>query len=463
MSEWEVVIEASDDWQLAWRSPPDVREIKGGRGDRRPRLDTRSTVNTESHMTRIQRLIVGIGLLLPAVAFAVSGCGADNAASDPARDTTAGAHDDHVEKVGSEGMHGKEKDGEEGEERAEGIHMSPAAIREAGVTVQPVTKDRLSTTLTLPGRVTPTQHGLAHVGTIVPGRVRRLLASEGSRVRRGQALAEIEVYDIGIVKGELMEARADVEQRRAALDRQERLGKEGIGAQRAIEEARGAYRQAMAKQESAEARLRAAGIDPSTVRGGNFSSRVLLRAPISGIVSRRHVALGEYLEPSKDAFEIMNTSVAWIDAQAQPAQAAGIAVGDPGFVSFSDKRTAGRVIFVSPTVDPESRTVAVRVEVDNSNLGLRSDMFVSMDVEQSAPGWGLVVPEGAIESENGMSYVYVEHAQNAFMRVPVEVGRRMGDRVVITGGLQENTRIVVKGIFYVRSARLKGALEEHHH
>lgn len=419
-------------------------------------------------MTRIQRLIVGIGLLLPAVAFAISGCGADNAASDPARDTTAGAHDDHGEKVGSEEghgreEHGKEGHGKEGEEHAEEIHMSLAAIREAGIVVQPVTKDRLSTTLTLPGRVMPTQQGLAHVGTIVPGRVRRLLASEGSSVRRGQALAEIEVYDIGIVKGELMEARADVEQRRAALDRQERLGKEGIGAQRAIEEARGAYRQAMAKRESAEARLRAAGIDPSTVRGGNFSSRILLRAPISGIVSRRHVALGEYLEPSKDAFEIMNTSVAWIDAQAQPAQAAGIAVGDPGFVSFNDKRTAGRVIFVSPTVDPESRTVAVRVEVDNSSLGLRSDMFVSMDIEQSAPGWGLIVPEGAIESENGMSYVYVEHEQNAFMRIPVEVGRRMGDRVVITGGLQESARIVVKGIFYVRSARLKGSLEEHHH
>lgn len=341
--------------------------------------------------------------------------------------------------------------------------MSPEATREAGIVVRPVTKDRLSIMLTLPGRVVPTQNGLAHVGTIVPGRVRRLMASEGSHVRRGQALAEIEVYDIGVVKGELMEARADVEQRRAALDRQERLGKEGIGAQRAIEEARAAYSQAVARQQSAESRLRAAGINPSSVRTGNFSSVVQLRAPISGVVSRSHVALGEYLEPSKDAFEIMNTSVAWVDAQAQPAQASAIAIGDPGFLSVGDKRKSGRVIFISPTVDPESRTVTVRVEVDNNGLGLRSDMFVNIEFEQSAPGWGLVIPQSAIEVDNGTSYIYVEHRTNEFMRVPVEIGRRMGDRVVITGGLQENSRVVVKGIFYIRSARMKGELEEDHH
>lgn len=343
------------------------------------------------------------------------------------------------------------------------IAMSPAAIREAGIVVEEATKSRLSTTLILPGRVVPTQSGLAHVGTIVAGRVRRLMASEGSHVRRGQALAEIEVYDIGVVKGELMEARADLEQRRAALVRQERLGKEGIGAQRAIEEARAAYRQAMARQKSAEARLRAAGINPSSVSAGNFSSIVQLRAPISGVVSRRHVALGEYLEPSKDAFEIMNTSVAWIDAQAQVAQAASIAIGDPGFVSFGDRRKSGRVILVSPVVDPESRTVTVRVEVDNTGLRLRSDMFVNVELEQSAPGWGIVVPQSAIDIVDGANCVYLEREPHEFTRVPIETGQRIGDNVVVTNGLQEGLRIAVKGIFYIRSAGMKGELEEHHH
>ncbi len=413
-----------------------------------------STTDNEQLTTNMPRTYTSLILLF---AFFLPACHDDHAHE--------GSHPPHASAADSSQHttpHGPDANQPSGPE-ASTIAMSPAAVREAGIVVQAVTKDRLTTTLTLPGRVVPTQNGIAHVGTIVPGRVRRLMASEGSYVRRGEALAEIEVYDIGVVKGELMEARADVEQRRAALDRQERLGKEGIGAQRAIEEARAAYKQAVARQTAAESRLRAAGINPSSVRAGNFSSVVQLRAPISGVVSRSHVVLGEYLEPSKDAFEVMNTSIAWIDAQAQPAQATTIATGDPGFVTVGDQRRSGRIIFVSPTVDPESRTVTVRVEVDNNGLRLRSDMFVNVEFEQSTPGWGLVIPQSAIEMESGTSYVYLQEEPNAFIRVPVETGERMGDRVVITGGLRENSRVVVKGIFYIRSARMKGELEEEHH
>jgi len=419
-------------------------------------------------MISIYRLIIGLGTLWAVLGIAISGCGADEAKSVPAASTTRPEDDEHGHSHEGEGLDTHDEHAEHphqvGEAPAE-ITISSAAIADAGIVVEPVTKGRLTTSLTVPGRVVPTQQGLAHVGTVVAGRVSRLLVREGSRVSRGQPLAEIEVYDIGVVKGELLRASADVELRRSALERQERLGKEGIGAQRAIEEARAAYQQAMAEQRSAEARLRAAGINPQSVRAGNFSSRILLRAPIAGVVARRHVALGDYLEPSKDAFEIMNTSVAWIDAQASSTDATSIGVGDPGFVSNNDTRQAGRVIFVSPAVDPESRTVTVRVEVDNTKLGLRHEAYVNVEFEKSADAMGIVIPKEAIESEAGEHFVYIEHKSNTFQRLPVELGREMGDRIVVTAGLEENARIVVKGVFYVRSERQKGELAErdHHH
>ena len=241
--------------------------------------------------------------------------------------------DDHAH--GGEEPHGSHDDEGHADQHGEAsgeVTLTPAAMRQAGVVVEAVMKQPISTAATAPGRVTPTQEGIAHVGTVVAGRVTRLHVSEGASIGRGAPLVEIEAVDIGDLQGEYLRARAEVEQRRSALARQERLAGEGIGAQRALEEARSAHEQATAAQRAAESRLRAAGIDPSRVGSGSFSSHIVLRSPIAGVVSRRNVDLGEFLEPATDAFEVVNTSTVWVDAQTSPQAAAGLSVGGVGFV-----------------------------------------------------------------------------------------------------------------------------------
>jgi cobalt-zinc-cadmium efflux system membrane fusion protein len=337
-------------------------------------------------------------------------------------------------------------------------------MKEAGITVVSVSRQPVSAAVSVPGRVVPTQSGVAHVGTVIAGRVTRLFVSEGSYVRRGAPLAELEAANIGELHGEYLRSQADVEQWKAALERQERLAKEGIGAQRSLEEARSAYRQAHAAMRAAEAQLRAAGVNPASAGGGAISSRITLRAPIAGMVARRSVVLGEHVEPSTDAFEIVNTSTVWVDAQVAPDIAGDLAVGGAGFVRTSGgKRRAGKIIFISPTVDPQSRTVTVRVEVNNSELGLRPEMFVTVEFERTVTEYAVSVPLEAIEQEENRTYIYREHEPSTFQRVEVEVGARTAEKVVVEKGLNEGDRIAASGLFYLRSARQKGELSEHHH
>lgn len=343
--------------------------------------------------------------------------------------------------------------------------MTPAAMSEAGIKVESVMKGNVSATFTAPGRVIPTQNGAAHVGTVIAGRITRLYVSEGSYVRKGTPLAEVEASDIGELKGEYLRARADVEQRRTALARQEKLANEKIGSQRSFEEAQSAYRQAVAAQRTADAKLRVVGITPSSIGAGSFSSRIVIRSPIAGVIARRSVVLGEHITPSEDLFEVINSNTIWVDAGVPPHDVEGLVMGGIGFVRGTDgERRSGRIIFISPTVSPESRTVTVRVEIDNRVLGLRPEMFVQVEFERSMTATvALAVPKEAIEQDGKSYFVYKEHEPNTFQRVEVEPGDDTGDKIVVRSGLAEGDRIAISGLFYLRSAQQKGELSEHDH
>lgn len=420
-----------------------------------PNFETRII---SSDMSNISRRFITLVLLPIITLLALAGCGPSSETPDQGKkegEAHAGAGG------GTEGAASHEEESE-GEHAGE-IRMTPPMLKEAGIIVEPVAMHAVAAMISAPGRVVPTQSGMAHVGTVIPGRIARILVSEGAFVNAGAPLAEIEAFDVGRLQGEYLTARAELDRARSALARQEKLAGEEAGIGRALEEAKAAHAQAVAALRADEAKLRAIGIEPSSLAdGGPFSSRILLRSPIAGVVSRRSVALGEYLEPNRDAFEVVNTGRVWIEAQLAPDLASAVRVGDAGFArERGGHRYSGRVCFVGPTVDPASRTVTVRIEVGNPDALLRPESFVTAELERAAGVSALAVPRGAVEQEGSSSFVYREHEPNAFHRVPVQTGGLSGDQLVITAGLHEGDRVAVSGLFYLKSARQKDVLEEH--
>lgn len=401
-------------------------------------------------------------LMIVASSLIVAGC-ADATVEKPAG-TDSAAKDEHGHADGehAEGEAGQEGDHDEGDEGK--LRMTAAAMKEAGIELAPVMRQPVTASITAPGRVVPTQGGSAHVGTIIPGRITRIAVTEGTHVARGSVLAEIEAFEVGQLKGDLVTARAVSEQTRSAVARQERLAKENIGARKNLEEARASFSTATAQLRSAEARLRAVGIEPSSVGNGSFSSRIAVRSPIAGVVSKVHVVLGEYLESSKDAFEVVNTGTVWIDAEVAPAVAASLDVGSTSFISdYDNHRHAGRVRYIAPTVNIESRTVTVRSELGNPDVHLRPETFVTVEFARGVSGSALSVPKTAIEQESSSSYVYREHEVGVFERVLVDLGGESGERRIVKSGLKEGERVAVAGLFYLKSARQSGELQEHDH
>jgi membrane fusion protein, heavy metal efflux system len=388
--------------------------------------------------------------LLAALGLVSAGCGGtkEETPTRAAADTT----ETHAEGEGGR---------EEGE--AVEVTLTPEQIRASGIEVDTVGTAVLTEGFTAPGRVVPGPQGAARVGTLVPGRVVRLLATEGGSVRRGAPLAEVESFEVAELKADYVQAQAQAEQARASLNRQEALAAEQLTPARNVEEARAAFRMATASVRAAQTKLSALGIAPSAASGIS-NPRFVVRTPIAGTITQREVTLGEYVDPSRDLFEVTAYGSSFVEAQVPSTRASGLLSGTPAEVTTADGvRFRGRVVSVSPLVEQESRTVPVRIALTSGSL--RAETFVTARFEVGAGPRVLVVPEAAVERSGGEAFVYVAVPGEAgtFARTEVELGEATASGVAVTAGLSAGQQVATKGVFYLRSARQKGELAEHDH
>ncbi|HHH36926.1 MAG TPA: HlyD family efflux transporter periplasmic adaptor subunit, partial [Gammaproteobacteria bacterium] len=162
-------------------------------------------------------------------------------------------------------------------------------------------------------------------------------------------------------------------------------------------------------------------------------------------------------------FEITDESRLWVRARLTPEEAARVAIGARAWIEVNERRLPGRVIQTRHALDESTRTLAVRIEVENPDDRLHPGQFVQALVESSERETGLVVPlEAVLRSPDGDWQVLVETAPGRFTPREVTVLRSVDGRLVI-GGLAEGTRIVTRGAFFVQSEIAKGGFEIHNH
>lgn len=409
----------------------------------------------------LARLLVVLTVLAP-----VMGCGGGSAAPDAA---DAGAAPDSPAASGT-------------------VTMTAEAMRASGVVVQAIQSSPLAETFSAPARAVAGLNGSSRVGALASGRVVRLYAAEGTAVRRGAALAEIESMEVADLQAAYLTAAADVdraaaeiasadavvERAQASLVRAGQLAAENLTPQSRVEQAteeartaraardaaRAARQSALAAQAAVRTKLSALGVQPTaSTSGRGVPARFVVRAPIGGTVTVRNVQLGEYVEPAATLFEVASAGSGLVEADVSTAQAEGVRVGQLATVVSGDSvRYAARVVAVAPVVEAASRTVPVRVEMVSGRL--RPEAFVTVQFETAGTRSALVVPEGAVERAGDGAFVFVEVEPGTFRRTLVEVGPGTAGGVEVRAGLTAGQRIATEGVFYLRSALQKGSLTD---
>lgn len=262
----------------------------------------------------------------------------------------------------------------------------------------------------------------------VVGVVEKVHVELGDRVAAGRVLVEI---DTRALRQQLAEAEAVSRNASARAERVERLfEKRSITEQQRLD--------AIAERDVAEARLGSAEL---------ALTKSVLRAPWTGVVAARRVEKGDYTMPGQPLLELVAVDRLKVRGPAPASDVPFLAVGRPVEVTVEflpGEIFSGTVVRLGAELDPDSRTLTVEAEIDNSDGRLRPGMFGRMRIPRRTLGDALLVPLSAVvEFETG-KFVYVVQSGRASRR-EVDLGPIVGERVVVESGLAAGERVVVSG------------------
>lgn len=366
--------------------------------------------------------------------------------------------------------HAEEKEGGEHHEGEPGgpIELSPEAVAAAGIQYAQATQRTAVTPLKTTGTIEANQQRMQEVTPMVGGRIERVYAAAGDRVRGGTVLAVISSPEIAELHGKEIEARARMNLAQANLRRFRKLSELGAAAGKDIAAAEAEAATAQAEVDHIRGSLASLGSD-ERVNGHSISS-VALRAPISGTITQRHLNAGAGVQAGASLFSIADLSTVWVIANVPESQLDMLRVGTAAEVrsaALGQTIAKGRVTYIDPVLNEETRTGRVRLEVVNPNQQLKIGTFVEVGFTGAAPSTlpvatELVVPAGAVQTVEGKTVVFVPGPKpGQFVSRDVELGDQTDGFRKVLSGLVAGDRIVTNGSFVLKTQMLKGEMGDH--
>jgi cobalt-zinc-cadmium efflux system membrane fusion protein len=296
---------------------------------------------------------------------------------------------------------------------------------------------------TLPAVVEADPARLVKVLTPVTGRIVTIAKRLGDEVRAGDVLFTIDSADLAQAQADAARAHAALALAQRNLARQRELEESEIAAKRDLEQAQGDYEQAATEAARAEARLAQLGAGKGAAAGG----RVLaVRAPIAGRVVDLAAAAGGYWnDATAPLMTVADLSHVFVTANAQEKDLGRVYAGQSASVRFDayPEPLAAKVGFVGALLDPETRTVKVRIPCDNRDGRLKPGMFAAATL-RARPHQGILVPMTAVVQGGFDTRTFVEVAPWTFEPRIVTLGAQVGERVEVVAGLKAGERVVTR-------------------
>ena len=322
------------------------------------------------------------------------------------------------------------------------------------VTVQPT---RLTRTLRLTGAVAYNAFKTTPVITQVGGPVSRILVVPGQSVKVGQPMLEVSSPDYSQLLDAYLKAADSYRLADKNYTREQDLYQHHAVARRDLEQAESDRNQAQADLNAADQGMKILGIkNPAELAKNSTSAQIPVLAPISGEVVERLVSPGQVVQAGQtQAFTISDLSTVWVLANVYQADLALVRTGDDVVVQNDAYPGTfhGRISYVSPALDPNTRTLQARIVVDNPAEKLKRDMYCTVIVTAGSINNAIAVPDSSIlRDENNQPFVYVAVGANQFGRREVEIGQSENGQTEIVKGISVGERVVGDGSLFLQFA-----------
>jgi len=398
---------------------------------------------------------------------------------------------------GSAGGSGKQ--GGSGQQGGEGVSSDTVKIKQedqhrAGIRVDAVQVRTMPRQLSVAGQVTMDEKHTDHIGTLADGRIDRVNVLPGDRVRRGQTLATLHSHLIHETVAALLQSYAALRRAESAVNfttqaRDRYVKLYSIQAASLEERQRSEQELAQAQKDRADAQPNVHAerehlsellqVNPEMIVQETLYKweMVPVRAVADGVVIMRNVTPGQVVTLGYEAFVISNLSTVWVSAAVNDKDLPGVRVGataqvmtrnqgdqGPGVQAQAppgqQQGMPGRVGMLGDVVDPQNRTLPVRIVVPNPGTRLRPGMFATALIDESATRTAIFVPSDALQDVNGFRVVFVTPDGVTFQARTVKTGPEVKGMTEVVEGLQPTDHVVVSGAFMVKGELLKGSVGE---
>ncbi len=365
------------------------------------------------------------------------------------------------------------------------IRLDAEAVRIADITLADVEVRKLEKELQVPGRVTVNEDATARVGSFTEGVVVACCESVGTDVEKGQVIARLHSHEVHDAEASYWQARAELKRRQTELQfaeesyqRASRLHELKAGSLQQVQEAQTKFRSAemfleiaRAGVERSEKHLLYLGLTPERLPGAAGEDHradeevplIEVRSPVSGTIIERMVSPGAVVAPSDSLYVISDLRSLWVIAQVPEQHLSSLRNGLAVEVSvraYPGKTFPARITYIGDALDPETRTVEVRCELNNPGRRLKREMFATLTISAGGGREVVVAPLAALQNVDGQEILFVPEGEYSFRARRVQVGRHSDSVVEIVSGLQADEKVVVNGAFQLKSELLKARMIE---
>lgn len=342
------------------------------------------------------------------------------------------------------------------------VTLTPDAVARAGIEVASVTSTAATDAVRIPGTIEADAYRRVAVTSVVAGRITRVSAELGQAVKRGSTLAQIYSPGLAEAQTKYLTVRAGLEAATQELTRTERLVEIGAASRQELERIRASHTAHATSVEGARTQLVLLGMTPAAIDRLTSASAITasasVPAPIDGIVTERQANPGLNVEPSTPLFTIVDLSSVWVMGDLYEKDFPRVRVGSRATVTttaYPGLALEGRVAYIDPQVDGQTRTAQVRVEVRNPRRELRLGMYAEVQILAPGGRHAVTVPREAVQTIGDRHVVYLSRPGRIgqFIEREVRVGEVTGALVEIASGVNAGDAVVTRGSFFVRAER----------
>lgn len=300
---------------------------------------------------------------------------------------------------------------------------------------------------------------VARIGSPVEGRITRVLVYEGQKVHQGEVLAMLHSNALSDTQFAFVKAYSNQRLAEQGAERARQLVQLDVIGKAEQQKREAEVLQYATEVASLRQQLQGLGMSESAIRNlettRRLNSEYPIIASISGTVIERSVTIGQVVQPADQAFLLADLSNLWFVADVPEQQAGSLMVGKTVIATIPalpDEVAKGRLSFVSPVVNPETRTVQARMDLPNPEGLFKPDMLASMTFE-SRPEKGLTIPTTAVVRQDNKDYVFLQISDQKYQLREVDLGEEVGDFRVVRNGVTADQKIVLDGAFHLNNKR----------